>query len=248
MKILVDIGNTWLKYCQVSDKLEREFIADNISSIKANLISTQWLDAHWSKVRRIVVASVNQPTLIDTIKVWAEQKNIAIQIVVSEQQAFGVTSGYIKPERLGVDRWLALIGAQELSPRQNLIIIDAGTATTVDVLSANGQHLGGWILPGIDSMHRSVLKDTVQVNGQLKQANLSFANNTEDNVNNACWAATFGLIKVAIEQIKKLNLTLDDIILTGGNSLSLSKLLDVPHQCHEGLIFYGLQKYLKSVN
>ena len=66
------------------------------------------------------------------------------------------------------------------------------------------------------------------------------------NVNNACWAATIGLIKVAVEQINKLNLTLDDIILTGGNTLSLSKLLDVPHQCHEELIFYGLQSYAKS--
>jgi type III pantothenate kinase len=245
VKVLVDIGNTRLKYCQVVDNFTMQASSD-IKAIHVSSLNVGWLDQHWKQAKIIIIGSVNQPALLAKIITWAEQNNIVTDIVTSEQQAYGVISGYLKPECLGVDRWLAIIGARQLYPEKNLIIVDAGTATTVDVVNAHGQHLGGWIFPGIDCMHQSVLKNTAQVEGNLKQANLAFANNTEDNVNNACWAATIGLIKVAVEQINKLNLTLDNIILTGGNTLSLSKLLDVPHQCHEELIFYGLQSYAKS--
>ena len=51
---------------------------------------------------------------------------------------------------LGVDRWLAILAAAfKLYPQKNVLIIDAGTATTVDLLAKSGVHQGGWILPGI---------------------------------------------------------------------------------------------------
>jgi type III pantothenate kinase len=65
-------------------------------------------------------------------------------------ESLGITNGYQEPERLGVDRWLALIGAAGIT-RQNCFVIDAGSAITIDLLGSDGRHLGGAILPGVNT-------------------------------------------------------------------------------------------------
>lgn len=64
-----------------------------------------------------------------------------------EAEALGVVNGYTQPGQLGVDRWLALLGAAGLVD-DDCMIIDAGSAITLDLLRADGEHLGGAILPG----------------------------------------------------------------------------------------------------
>ncbi|MCP4490503.1 MAG: type III pantothenate kinase [Gammaproteobacteria bacterium] len=68
----------------------------------------------------------------------------------ARQSCDGVVNGYSTPEGMGVDRWLALLGAADIVER-DVIIVDAGSAITVDLLRNNGQHLGGAILPGFDT-------------------------------------------------------------------------------------------------
>ncbi|WP_352284776.1 type III pantothenate kinase, partial [Pseudoalteromonas sp. Q18-MNA-CIBAN-0097] len=64
---------------------------------------------------------------------------------------------------LGIDRWLALIAGFTLYPNTACIVVDAGTATTIDVLDSEGLHLGGWILPGLDLMTSSLTQNTQRV-------------------------------------------------------------------------------------
>lgn len=68
----------------------------------------------------------------------------------SEPEALGVTNGYVEPGRLGSDRWMALLAAAAMTDR-DCIVIDAGSAITVDLLSADGRHLGGAIMPGLST-------------------------------------------------------------------------------------------------
>ena len=68
----------------------------------------------------------------------------------SAAQALGVVNGYAEPERLGADRWMALLGAAAHDDT-DCIVIDAGSAITLDLLRADGQHLGGAILPGLNT-------------------------------------------------------------------------------------------------
>jgi type III pantothenate kinase len=68
----------------------------------------------------------------------------------SQKCAGGVQSGYTEPEKLGVDRWLALVGATDFAPVDKLIV-DAGSAITIDLLTKDGIHLGGAILPGFNT-------------------------------------------------------------------------------------------------
>ena len=73
-----------------------------------------------------------------------------------------MTSGYRDPERLGVDRWLALIAARERS-KQPTVIVDAGSACTIDLLDSEGRHLGGYILPGLTAMGEALVRGTHQI-------------------------------------------------------------------------------------
>jgi type III pantothenate kinase len=64
----------------------------------------------------------------------------------------GIVSRYIDPAQLGTDRLAGMIGAAQRYPCRNLIVIDCGTATTLDVLTHRRVHHGGAILPGAGLM------------------------------------------------------------------------------------------------
>ena len=138
-----------------------------------------------------------------------------------------------------------MIGAAELFPNENILIIDAGTATTVDLLASNGEHQGGWILAGITTLVTSVLAQTVQVHANDKEKeSLAFGFNTSDNVHNAAWAATIGAVNLAISQAQQQGFPLDQIIFTGGNSALLSSLITYESKVIDELVLIGLQAYI----
>lgn len=80
----------------------------------------------------------------------AQRFGEAVTRFFSEAKIGGVINGYERPGQLGVDRWLALIGAADRVVG-DCIVIDAGSAITLDLLRADGQHLGGAILPGVST-------------------------------------------------------------------------------------------------
>ncbi len=262
MIALMDIGNTRLKYTLLNvEHHEARDIAYDVSEVHTlnnHDLTEQWLENTFTQisnvqVTKVIVASVADEALTTSIANWCESKTIAYQQVVSERCKFGVTSAYYQPRQLGVDRWLALLGTQLLYPNQSAIIIDAGTATTIDVISAQGQHLGGWILAGIDILSSSLLSNTSQIKAeQMAKPALSFGLSSSDNVNNACWAATLGAIVIAVTQAKQQLPNLDKLIFTGGNAkalqqLCLQKVVDLPDSLTrervDKLIFFGLQRY-----
>lgn len=240
MIALVDIGNSRTKYAFHLD--------GELSESKAlanERLTLQWLQQTFVGVTRVIIANVSSNSLNELVKGWARSNQVNCQIVCSEKTNFGVTSAYEQPKQLGVDRWLAMLGARKMYPDQNVLIVDAGTATTIELLAGSGQHLGGWILPGLTTMFDSVLTQTSRVAAnKLLTPSLAFGKNTSENVNNACWAATVGAVEVAIRQAEQLITTLDVILLTGGNEKSLSSLLNKPVVSVNNLIFIGLESYI----
>lgn len=239
MIILVDIGNSRTKY----------LIADKVSIEKYQVVNNSeldifWLNSHWQEATKIILANVSKNLFTDVISDWTDKKGINLIVVESEAERFGVKSAYQQPKQLGIDRWLVMLAAENLYKTQNVLIVDAGTATTVDALSAQGQHLGGWILPGIDLMFNSLLTNTSKVKAKkLTVGNLSFGTNTSENVNNACWAATTGAIELAITQATIELGSIDLILLTGGNARYLQPMIKHQTVIENNLIFYGLQRY-----
>lgn len=243
MIALIDIGNTRTKFCFFDQKTRTP-----IQIVVNNSFNQHWFDSVFIHVKEVIVANVSSTAITEELQQWCQHKNITYKAVVSERENHGVISAYTKPEQLGVDRWLTLVATASLYPQKNILIIDAGTATTVDLLSASGQHIGGWILAGIDTLFTSILANTnnVQADHNVK-VNLSFGITTSENVNNACWAATIGIIKVAITQAQQQSIVVDEIVLTGGNGEIIASLLASPLLATvtviDDLIFQGLHAY-----
>lgn len=240
MIALIDIGNTRTKYCLVSkDKRKPQ------QAVLNKYFTHDFLDENFVGATRLIVASVNQDKLSDVISAWCHINKIDYQQVVSEKHKNNIVSAYQQPSQLGVDRWLTLIGAAELFPNKNVLIVDAGTATTIDLLTSNGQHQGGWILAGIETLISSVLADTIQVEANdNEKESLAFGINTSENVHNAAWAATVGAINLAISQAQSQNIMLEEVIITGGNGKLLSSLVSHQNTVIEELVFSGLQAYI----
>jgi type III pantothenate kinase len=242
VKLLIDVGNTLCKYV-----IFQQGELSVITQIESHLMNQQWLAQHFPTVEQCIVSNVNDSHLNQIISLWCDVQKVDYCFIESEAEKFNITCAYDDPSTFGVDRWLGLIGASTLFPNQASLIIDAGTATTIDLLTSSGVHQGGWILPGIDLMFSSLVQNTKKVFATPKSINqIAFANNTTDAVNQANWAATIGCINTAIKTAQEQYLPEDEplrIILTGGNAAKLKQLMSVECEFIEKLIFVGMNRY-----
>jgi len=242
MRLFFDIGNSRCKYV-----LDSEGTLTDIKYQTVDKIDNNWLSEMFPDVSHCLVADVANSDVCTIIKVWCDKHSISYQLLVSQSENNGVRCAYDSPSSFGIDRWLALLGVNKIYSQTHCLIIDAGTATTLDYLDDTGQHQGGWILGGIDSLVTSLLANTANVQGESKMINaLSFASNTSDGVNHAAWAASLGIIEQAYFQvIKQSSLHKKDlkVIFTGGNAKELHRHFREECIVVEDLIFVGMQCY-----
>jgi type III pantothenate kinase len=135
--------------------------------------------------------------------------------------AAGVTCAYRDPSQLGVDRWLAVIGAWHRAKRA-ACVVSSGTATTVDAVDANGLHLGGLIVAGLDLMEESLLRRTSDIaksaGGALRAPATVFADNTAAAVRNGAVFATAALAERVATELERRVGREPAMFLTGGNA------------------------------
>jgi len=162
----------------------------------------------------------------------------------SSAAAGGVRNGYEQPERLGADRWAALIGARSLCAEAALVV-NAGTATTIDLLDADGFFPGGLILPGIDLCLHSLHRRTAG----LPLARGGFRptpNNTEDAIVSGAIAAHLGAIELMARRISAPPPASPPVcLLSGGAAAQLAAPLaqaaaPLRLRCVENLVLEGL--------
>lgn len=156
--------------------------------------------------------------------------------LTGEAERCGVTSHYRRPEQLGADRWASLVAARGLH-QGDCLVVNAGTATTVDVLSAQGEFLGGLILPGVDLM-RFVLHDHT---GRLPLQEGRFERtprNTLDAIETGCRHAQAG----AVERMYRVAGAQALCLVSGGAGNALIEQLDIPCQYVENLVLEGLAR------
>ena len=244
MRLLIDVGNTQVKYVFQASGVSAPL--SDIVYLNYHTFQAQLSQGKFSQVSEVILANVHGNLVHDAIDKWVTDYNIAFVQVQSSASAFGISSSYQQPESLGVDRWLAMIGAKQLYPQKNLLIIDAGTATTVDLLAANGQHFGGWIMPGVQTLFDSLLIRTTKIIATPKvTASISFGQDSSNCLNHGSWAMTIGAIKEAIIQANNL-LTLDKVLITGGNGEQIAKLMAEYCQLEPKLVFLGLSCFQAS--
>ncbi len=241
MNLLIDIGNTRIKLVEEVNGALSTIQYFHYEQLKAIITAYKV-----KKIQQIVFASVGNDSVVQLLFTLANKLAIKVKQVRTEKNKFGVYSAYPDPIRLGVDRWLALLGAAAYYPHKSCLIIDTGTATTIDLLSSNKQHLGGWIVAGLGLMEKALFTQTAKIEHTdiNQQRSLSFANNTTDNVKHGALAATLGAVYLAISQAKEQLEGLDEILLLGGNADLIASNLSISVTLDNKLIFKGLQQYI----
>jgi type III pantothenate kinase len=167
-----------------------------------------------------------------------------------DRTACGVTTSYKQPRRLGIDRWVAMIGAWN-EFRSALCIVDAGTAMTIDVIDRGGQHLGGQIIPGIRLMGESLRSKTRGIPAATKKPRDPgdglgvFGTSTDDAIAYGALTAACGAIERAAKRIRGAGMR-PKIVLTGGDASRILKQLNsnAIHRPH--LVLQGLATMLQS--
>lgn len=255
MILLLDVGNSFIKWAWLEPswlKRKQKGLptledADECLHVGEDLLSV--LDAAWAtlpKPSHVWISNVAgealQNCLQDRIK---QQWDCPVSIALTESRSGSVINAYSEPSQMGVDRWLGLLAAN-VSGSGPRAVIDCGSAMTVDAISAEGQHLGGLILPGLKMMRDSLYADADGVaKTQTTEAvpGMLFANNTSTAVDVGCHYSLVAFIERVIGDMnKELGKDLTCLII-GGDAEEVTPLLSVDVEHHDLLVLQGLAVY-----
>jgi len=172
----------------------------------------------------------------------SESLGIDVARVCASAATAGVVNGYYDQQRLGADRWLAIIAAYEMC-RGACLVIDLGTAITVDLVGQDGVHLGGYITPGIALLRSQLLAHTRRVHYSPAEVGAALANSapgrsTAEGVERGCLTMVRSYVVTQIgfagDRLGK-DIT---VYVTGGDAALVSDLPGV--RCVSDLVFRGL--------
>lgn len=151
-----------------------------------------------------------------------ERFRVAALCAMPAKQLAGVINGYEEYERLGLDRWLAVLGAYHLAGHA-CVVIDLGTAATSDFVNANGEHLGGFICPGMPLMRSQLRTHTRRIRYDDHSAEqaitaMSPGRNTVEAVERGCTLMLRGFVQTQVELARERWDADFSVFLTGGDA------------------------------
>jgi len=163
-------------------------------------------------------------------------------LVESQKRYKSLVNSYEKPNMLGSDRWLAMIASYEMNPVKGFILVDIGTAITIDVVDNSGLHLGGVIFPGLQK-----IRDTFDNFPVTKEAKIyEISQTTKDAWSIGTLDLVVNGINQKIHDIKTNEPDLE-IYLTGGGRSDLEEFLDFSYIYHKNLVLDGLELFANNV-
>ncbi|MCU7870295.1 MAG: type III pantothenate kinase [Candidatus Thiodiazotropha sp. (ex Lucinoma borealis)] len=237
MRLYVDIGNTAIKWAN-----EVELQTGVLHQVSSGGLPAA-IEGAWLKIQKpdeVHIASVLQHQVLLNLVDWIQRHwQIAPMFAQTKQDELGVINGYRQPSQLGVDRWLVLLAARmhSLDP---LIIVDCGSATTVDAMDADGRHLGGIILPGL-KLFASCLRQNTDIPpygaGEIMNC---FATDTAAGVNTGAMLAHTATIEKLYQNLQLRCGGEIGCLVTGGGAELLSRHLELAHDLVPDLVLQGL--------
>ena len=223
--LLFDAGNTRLKWqvWELSPEYRRGLSSGFIDN-----------NEDWEQVLPALLDNVGRLDLVGISIVSGDQRLEKIQSCVrmsqdvpvykaeTRQGLTGVVVAYDQPQTIGVDRWLALLAAHDIEVPETKVVVDCGTAITIDVINASGNHLGGYIVPGISLMKRTLASNTAKLTFKEElDPDTSLGNTTAHCIDHGVLSMAVALIdKVVNEHTDSL------VILTGGDAPQVERLID----------------------
>jgi type III pantothenate kinase len=242
--LAIDIGNTRLKWAQYASPQPGATLLrhgavflETIDSLAEN----EWrsLPAPASMLGCVVAGEGVKRRVEEQLEIW----DVEPRWVVSSSQACGVTNSYDHPSRLGVDRWVAVIGARHRVLAQGaarpVLVVMVGTAVTVDAIDASGRFLGGLILPGFGLMLKALEMGTAGLKAPTGEA-VDFPTNTSDALMSGGTDAIAGAIERMHRKLETRTGQSPALVMSGGAAVKLAPLIELPFELVDTLIFDGL--------
>jgi type III pantothenate kinase len=199
------------------------------------------LDAQWASLPEpsaIVIASVAGGGIGQRLRQFLVRWRAAPRWVSSVRSQAGVSNRYDDPSQLGVDRWAALIGARRFSS-EPCVVVNAGTAMTVDAMTAQGEFIGGIIVPGFDLMHESLAAHTARLSAERGNFT-AFPRTTRDAITSGAIQALCG----AVERMRGAMLAAGNrepvLIFSGGAGELVARHMSRPVRLVDKLVLEGL--------
>ena len=246
MILLVDIGNSSIKW----SVMEHDRIGVGGSFAWSLPAMNENLDAHWLPLgvpERVICANVTGSKLEESVRSWCVRNwDKPLEFLGSSANACGVKNAYMVPERLGVDRWMALIAVHK-EKGGPACIVDCGTAITIDVLDRGGKHLGGLILPGLSLMRTALLEHTSIKIDKSEEGNISLlARDTGDAINGGTLYSVIATLDRVMQDVEtELGKRMRRII-TGGDAERLLPLLQGKYQHEPDLVLRGMAEVVRE--
>lgn len=188
LRLVLDAGNTRIKWALARGG---NFVANGAVPTNASgRLGREWMGLDLHGVRAVACSVAGDAVRAAVADAVTAAGGEGVAWLASGERCAGVRNGYARPSQLGVDRWAALIGARARS-HEPTIIVNAGTAITIDALTASGEFIGGMILPGVELMLEALASRTAGLTAQ-RGAFSEFPRNTADAMTTGALDAATG--------------------------------------------------------
>lgn len=224
MNLELDCGNSSVKW-RVRDQ--------GVTSLRGAFPTNEVFSAETGQelarlgLQQVLVGSVLGDDFARRLAFWSiTNLGLNPRFAVSEPFCRGLVNGYQQPEKLGVDRWLAILAAREKAAKA-FVVVDSGSAITVDLVTSQGEHLGGYIAPGLRLMREALVSRTSAIKlGQIGYPDNDFpGRNTVSAIKSAEQAMIAGLVAHAREILRNYDSQDASLWITGGDGEWLAAML-----------------------
>ncbi|CAI8835743.1 MULTISPECIES: pantothenate kinase [Pseudomonas] len=242
MILELDCGNSFIKWRVLNAELRvlvAEGVVDSDGALVEGLRSLEKISL--DKCRLVSVRTEDETNLL--IGLLRREFGISVVCAAPAREMSGVKNGYDDYERLGLDRWLAMLGGFHLA-KGACLVLDFGTAVTADFISADGDHLGGFICPGMPLMRNQLRTHTRKIRyGDLaaERALTSQApgRNTAEAVERGCSLMLRGFVLTQLEMAHSYWGDDYSVFITGGDAELVSDVAPGARVVSD-LVFVGL--------
>ena len=231
--VAVDVGNSRIKWGVWEDEWSNQ---DAVPIAQLETLALEW--DRLALPHAIHASSVAAPHVRRWMDAWAARRGVGIDWLSSRREQCGVRNAYREPTQLGSDRWASLIAAWHLV-RGAALVINAGTAVTIDALSAEGEFRGGVILPGLTLMATALASGTAGL-PRVPGAFAEFPDNTADAIATGAMHAVCGAIDRMRSALLKTGAA-PQIVLSGGAAAAIEAHLEPPVARVPFLVLEGLR-------
>jgi type III pantothenate kinase len=232
--LAVDAGNSRIKWALHDGRV---FVRDGwVVHDDLGALVAQW--ASLPAPTSIVIASVADDAVGAGLRKLAARWPVTPRMARSLPSQAGVSNLYSEPSQLGVDRWAALIGARKFSP-EPCVVANAGTAMTVDALTARGEFIGGIIVPGFDLMHEALAANTARLPAERGEFSF-FPRKTRDAITSGAIQALCGAVERMCGAMREAGHGEPALIFSGGAADLVARHMGKPARVIDKLVLEGL--------